>query len=110
MPMFAADAIKYALEHRNDHIKHHSIGGIYAREQTLKAGHKVEKHEHSYDHMSVLCTGSAVLEVDGEMQVLHGPCVIEVKAGKKHQILAISDITWLCIHAEAVADPEVIKE
>lgn len=91
-------------------IAHHFAGGVYAREQTLKAGYEVEKHEHDYDHLSVLCAGSAILEVDGDMQVLHGPCVIEVKAGKKHRIQAISDITWLCIHAESVADPETIKE
>lgn len=91
-------------------ISFHSAGGVLAREETLKAGYEVEKHQHDYDHLSVLCTGSAILEVDGDMQVLHGPCVIEVKAGKKHRIQAISDITWLCIHAESVADPETIKE
>jgi len=110
MPAHAAWEIGYALGHANDHIKHHSVGGVYAREQALKAGKKVEKHEHTYDHLSFLCSGSAVLEVDGDMQVIHAPHAIEVKAGKKHQILAITDIVWLCIHAESVADPEIAKE
>ena len=89
-------------------IVHHSAGGVYAREQTLKAGHEVEKHEHDYDHLSFLCSGSALLEVDGELRHLEGPCGIEVKAGKKHRIQALTDITWLCIHSEAIADPEII--
>jgi quercetin dioxygenase-like cupin family protein len=89
-------------------IKHHSAGGVYMREQTLAAGQEVEKHEHSYDHLSFLCWGSATLEVDGELQFLQAPCAIEIKAGKKHRIQALSDITWLCIHAESVADPEVV--
>jgi quercetin dioxygenase-like cupin family protein len=92
-------------------IKHHFAGGVYAREQTLEAGQEVEKHEHDYDHLSFLCAGVATLEVEDELQTLRGPCGIEVKAGKKHRIQAVTDIVWLCLHAESVADPEiVIKE
>lgn len=91
-------------------IKHHSAGGVYAREQTLNAGYEVEKHSHSYDHLSFLCSGSALIEVDGEISVLHGPCALEVKAGKKHRIQAVTDIVWLCIHNESIADPDMIKE
>ena len=92
-------------------IKHHfSAGGVYAREQTLEAGHEVEKHVHDYDHLSYLGSGRALVEIEGEMRVLDGPCMLEVKAGKKHRIQALTDITWLCIHAESVADPEIKKE
>ena len=89
-------------------IKHHfSAGGVYVREQTLKAGFEVEKHEHDYDHLSYLSSGDALLDIDGELSALHGPCMLEVKAGKKHRIQALTDITWLCIHSEAVADPDI---
>jgi quercetin dioxygenase-like cupin family protein len=92
-------------------IKHHfTAGGVYAREQTLRAGEEVEKHVHDYDHLSYLGEGSALVEVEDEMQILHGPCMLEVKAGKKHKIQALTDITWLCIHAEAIADPGIEKE
>lgn len=89
-------------------IKHHfSAGGVYAREQFLAAGFEVEKHEHDYDHLSYLASGLAMLEIDGELSMLRGPCMLEVKAGKKHRIQALTDITWLCIHSEAVADPSI---
>lgn len=92
-------------------IKHHfSAGGVYAREQTLEAGQEVEKHMHDYDHLSYLGAGRAMIEVDGDLAIVQGPCMIEVKAGKTHRIQAITDITWLCIHAESVADPIVKKE
>lgn len=92
-------------------VKHHSAGGIYMREQKLDAGGKVEKHEHPYDHLSFLCSGSAIVSVDDDIQYMEGPCALEVKAGKRHQIQAITDIIWLCIHAESVADPEItLKE
>jgi quercetin dioxygenase-like cupin family protein len=89
-------------------IRHLFAGGVYAREQTLAEGHEVEKHEHDYDHLSYLCAGRALLDVDGELQYLTGPCAILIAAGKKHRIQALTDITWLCIHAESVADPEII--
>jgi quercetin dioxygenase-like cupin family protein len=89
-------------------IKHHfSAGGVYAREQTLAPGEEVEKHVHDYDHLSYLTSGSVTLEVDGELQVLTGPCMLEIKAGKQHRIQAITNITWLCIHSETVADPGI---
>jgi len=92
-------------------IKHHfSTGGVYAREQTLQAGQEVEKHVHDYDHLSYLATGRALVEVDGEMLVFDAPCMLEIEAGKKHRIQALTDITWLCIHSEAIADPDIDKE
>jgi len=108
--LYAASMIAGVADGITGGIKHHSAGGIYAREQKLKAGFKVEKHAHTYDHLSFLCSGSAVVEVDGDMQIMHGPCALEVKAGKAHQILAVTDIVWLCIHAEGVADPDIAKE
>ncbi len=89
-------------------IKHHFAGGAYAREQTLEAGQEVDKHVHDYDHLSFLCSGIAIVEVGGDLQTLHAPCALTVKAGETHKVYAVTDIVWLCIHAEAVADPEVI--
>ena len=93
-------------------IKHHfSAGGVYVREQTLEMGQEVEKHQHAYDHLSYLSSGCASVDIDGELRTLHAPCMLEVKAGKKHRIYAVTDITWLCIHSEAIAELEtLIKE
>jgi quercetin dioxygenase-like cupin family protein len=91
-------------------VSHFTAGGIYAREQTLRAGEEVQKHVHGYDHLSYLARGTAMLEIDGEMSVLHGPAMLEVKAGREHRIQALTDLTWLCIHAESVADPDIMKE
>jgi quercetin dioxygenase-like cupin family protein len=91
-------------------ILHHSFGGTYAREQTLAAGGEVTKHTHTYDHLSFLCSGEALVEVDGELEAIRGPRMLEIKAGKSHRITAITDITWLCIHSEAIADPDIDKE
>lgn len=91
-------------------IQHHSAGGVYMRQQELRAGGEVEKHEHAYDHLSFLVSGSAIVVVDDDWRHVEGPCALEIKAGKKHRIQAITDIVWLCIHAESVADPDISRE
>jgi len=91
-------------------LHHFSAGGVYAREQSLLAGQEVDKHVHDYDHLSYLARGTAMVEIDGRLSVLHGPCMLEVKAGKAHRIQALTDLTWLCIHAESVADPETLMK
>lgn len=91
-------------------IKHHFSAGVYVREATLREGKAVDTHEHVYDHFGILGAGSVIVDLDGEMSVHHGPCVIEIKAGKKHSIRALSDITWFCVHATDVADPEKIDD
>ncbi|WP_105132362.1 hypothetical protein [Burkholderia sp. BE12] len=91
-------------------IKHHFSAGVYVREMTLAKDHEVSTHKHVYDHFGLLGSGSALVEFDGELSVYHGPCVVEIKAGKAHRIQALTDITWFCIHATDVADPENIDE
>jgi quercetin dioxygenase-like cupin family protein len=91
-------------------IKHHFAAGLYVREMTLDQDHEALTHKHEYDHLGLIGSGSAIVEVDGEIAVHHGPCVIEIKAGKAHRIQALTDITWFCIHATDIADPEKIDE
>jgi quercetin dioxygenase-like cupin family protein len=91
-------------------ILHHFSDGVYARQMTLKAGHEVDTHEHKYSHLAILGSGSVIVEVDGEMEKRDGPCVIDIEAGKKHRIQALTDVVWFCVHATDVADPEKMDE
>jgi quercetin dioxygenase-like cupin family protein len=90
-------------------ISFHNVGGVIVREEKLEAGQEVQKHVHDYDHLSYLATGRALVEIDGVLGIVQGPAPLEVKAGKTHRIQAITDITWLCIHSEAIADPETLN-
>jgi len=90
-------------------ISFHNIGGVILREEKLEAGQEVEKHVHAYDHLSYLASGRALVEVDDVLGIVQGPAPLEIKAGQKHRIQAITDITWLCIHAEAIADPATLN-
>jgi len=89
-------------------IKHHFTAGIYIREDELRAQHSVETHKHNYDHLGILGSGRAAVELDRHVTVYEGPCVVEIKAGKEHRITALTDITWFCVHATSETDPDKI--
>lgn len=85
---------------------HHFSDGVYVREMSLAAGAEVTTHEHKYDHFGILGSGEVTVELDGDLEHRRAPCVIDIKAGVKHRIVALTDITWFCVHATDVADPE----
>ena len=95
-------------------IVHHFGAGVYIKETHFEAGEWGEKHAHSHDHLSLLASGTVRLKVDGEAQEITGPMVVTVKAGKVHQVLAITNAVWNCIHATDCTDPaqidNVLKE
>lgn len=79
--------------------------GVYAKEMRLPAGTLIVTHEHSYDHMSVLASGTVMLTVDGVSEELHGPAVVGIAKGKPHGIRAVTDAVWFCIHPTETIDP-----
>lgn len=91
-------------------LHHFTAGGVYVREQKLLAGQIANKHVHDYDHLSYLVQGEASIEIDGDLSILRAPAMLEVKAGKQHRIHALTDIVWLCIHAESIADSHVLNK
>ncbi len=91
-------------------IEHFFSTGLYAKEARFKAGHKDCKHAHSYDHLSILAAGTVVVTIDGYKYQYTGPCCMEVKAGKQHEVEALTDAVWYCIHATSCTDATVIDE
>jgi quercetin dioxygenase-like cupin family protein len=79
-------------------VKHHFSGGVYAKEMRLKKGHTATTHKHTYDHMSVLASGSVIVSCDGVEKTYTAPHVIEIKKNVNHSIHALEDTLWLCIH------------
>lgn len=83
------------------HIQHFHSEDMEARQQELPAGFKVQKHKHSYGHLSILAEGKAIVRCDGVEKVYTAPACIEIKAGVAHEVEALEDITWYCIHAKS---------
>jgi hypothetical protein len=88
-------------------ITHHFADGLYAKQANIKAGCLVGKHRHTYTHLSILAAGKVevmrLAYINGESHVTHeiieAPACIEIKAEVLHEITAIEDSVWFCIHA-----------
>lgn len=91
-------------------IKHHFGPGIYIKESFIPERHYVETHEHKYDHFGMLGKGRAMVELDGIADIEEGPAVIMIKAGVKHKITALTDVTWFCLHATNETDPDKVDQ
>ena len=86
-------------------IVHYFGGGVYARRGNLRKGFTIEKHAHSYDHLSILGSGKVLLITEGkEPEEIVGPACIEIKKDTKHAIVALEDSVWFCVHATEFPD------
>ena len=85
-------------------ISHHFGGGVYAKETLIPMGYTLTQHIHANDHLSILASGKAVVDVDGEPRTVDGPACLLIRAGRRHSVTSISDVVWYCIHATEETD------
>lgn len=91
-------------------ITHHFSEGVYIKETAFDKGEEVPMHEHVHGHFSVLSRGWVVLTVDGESREVRAGTVLTIEAGKHHTVRALTQATWLCIHATDETDAANIDE
>lgn len=72
-------------------------GGVYVVETKAPRGAELQSHRHSHDHVSVLVHGAARLTINGQVEYLQGYHSLVIPAGVDHRVVAITDITWLCV-------------
>ena len=89
-------------------VKHHFINGVYTKECHLPVGYKFEQHRHTFDHMSILASGTAIIEVDGVETEVTGPAVLNIKARTIHAVTPITPVLWYCIHKTDCTEAEDI--
>ena len=89
-------------------LTHHFSSGVYAKETRIPAGLKIQQHSHTFDHMSLLASGRAQVTSNVAKGVFEGPAVIHMPAGTEHEIEALTECSWFCIHATDQTDPDKI--
>lgn len=82
--------------------------GVYMKRVDVPAGQTLHNHIHTFTHKSILAVGCARVTANGKPEVVHGPAVLTIERGVQHQVEAITNITWFCIHATNETDPENI--
>lgn len=90
------------------HVEHFFSGREYAKKMTLPANHFAVTHSHNYDHLSILASGTAKVTIDGESAIHQGPTCLTIPANAEHEIVALTDSVWFCIHATDETDPEKV--
>lgn len=73
---------------------------IAAKRHILNKGDKITKHIHDYSHLSILGYGSVRVDTPKSSKVYDaGDCII-VEKHTEHQITALEDSAWFCIHQD----------
>lgn len=89
---------------------HHFSSGVYAKQMSLPKGYMALSHAHNYDHLSILGKGRVIVRTDDSVQEYTGPACLTIKANTHHQIEALEDSIWFCIHATDVTDAAEVDE
>lgn len=91
-------------------ISHHFSDGVYAKQLRLEKGHTAITHRHNYSHLSILATGEVDVTLDGVKTRFNAPCCIEIKAEVAHEIFALEDSTFFCVHQTFETDVNKIDK
>lgn len=85
-------------------------GNVFVVETFAESGTKLSSHKHEHAHTSVLVSGSAEVEIDGETKRYEGYNLLTVPADTTHEVRAITDIIWLCVWDSDLAPRELAEE
>ena len=89
-------------------VAHHFSDALYAKQIILSRGDHVVKHTHSYSHLSVVALGCVdVVAAGNRTRHWAGEC-LDIRAGIEHEIIAIEDSVWYCIHQTDEKDTEKV--
>jgi glyoxylate utilization-related uncharacterized protein len=98
-------------------VKLGAVANLWTRQMHfINAGDTEPEHDHCFDHLTLLATGSVSVVVDGVTSEFCAPQMIYIKAGKLHTITALEANTLAyCIHAlrdkaGELLDPELLPE
>jgi len=85
-------------------------GNVFVVETIAEAGSLLTSHEHKHSHLSVLVSGSAKVVIDGVPKVYDGYNIITVPENTVHEVLALTDIVWLCLWDKDLAPKEEAEQ
>lgn len=89
------------------------FGNIWVRQNLIeKAGDSYQGHTHHFDHVSLLVSGKALVEVEGHSpKEFTAPTFIVIRKEVEHKFTALEDNTvWFCIFALRDIDGEVVED
>jgi quercetin dioxygenase-like cupin family protein len=108
--MIPESSVKVDMKEFEAGTKHYFSSKLYAKRMVLPKGYSAGTHKHSYDHLSIVAGGLVKVKVNGvESLYSVGDC-IEIKAGLVHEIYALEDTVWFCVHGTDAVNLDGIDE
>lgn len=96
--------IKQQLANAGIKTEDHWGGKVYAMVSHIPAGRALTQHIHPFEHLSWLSAGTVRIKVDDIETVEVGPIMLTIPAHKQHEVIAVTDVIWLCLWGEGVID------
>jgi quercetin dioxygenase-like cupin family protein len=91
-------------------VFHHFGHGTYIKETRIPQGVSLQQHVHPHSHQSILVVGEVYVTVGDRVKLHIAPAVINVAAGIRHEVMAVKDSVWMCVHATNDTDPETVDQ
>jgi quercetin dioxygenase-like cupin family protein len=101
----------------NPQVKIGCVANLFSRMMHFKKAGDIELgHTHSFDHLTLLASGTLKVTANGKETVFEAPNMIYINKDVRHELVALEDNTVAyCIHAlrdgngvDDILDPEMI--
>jgi quercetin dioxygenase-like cupin family protein len=83
---------------------------MYAKQADIPQGVRLGQHLHKYDHYSLLLKGAVRVSCDGVIATYTAPAVIFIRKEVAHEVTALTDAQWWCLHETDERDLAKIDE
>lgn len=75
-------------------------GNIFVKLMVLaKAGDRIFGHVHTYDHITLIATGTVIMKQGAKETLIEAPQLVITPAGLKHEFVCILPALVCCTHA-----------
>ncbi len=83
----------------NFKLLHYFAPGIYVRELHIPADMITTSKIHKTEFLSILAKGKRKTLINGQMQVITAPCILNSPPGFKRASMTLEDSIWITVHA-----------
>ena len=91
-------------------VKHLQTDGIYVKAYHAPAGIRMYTKQFAVDHMTILASGTALLEVQGRQIKLIGPVHCVIPANTRVTVSLLEESVWYCLHPTEETNLQQLKE
>lgn len=108
--IISAGAPEFSASHYNDHLRHHFIEGVYARELLIPAGTVVVGKLHKHPRICIISGGDCTFVTEFGTRRVEAPFAEVMPAGTKTAVYAHTDTTWTAIHGTHETDFDRLEQ